>query len=113
MRPLVWATKYFRCYLHVARFLVRTDDSALTCLRNFADQNSRILRWSLKLSDLDFVVEHKPGTKIPHVDALSRHVGTVTYEGCLDKVKILQEQAKEAFCAKQTPGTYSSKVSYF
>jgi len=71
MLALVWATKYFRCYLYGTKFIVRTDHSTLTYLRNFADLNSRLLRWSLKLSELDFVVEHRPGTKIAHVDALS------------------------------------------
>ena len=33
-------------------------------MRNFADNNSRFLRWSLKLSELDFVVEHRAGSKI-------------------------------------------------
>jgi hypothetical protein len=65
MLAFVWATKYFRCCLHGAKFLVRTDHSALTYLRNFADQNSKLLRWNLKIFDLDFAVEHKPGTKIP------------------------------------------------
>ena len=55
---LVWATKYFRCYTYGKQFLVRTDYSELTYLRNFADHNSRLLRWSPKLSEFDFVVEH-------------------------------------------------------
>jgi len=71
-----------------SEILVWTHHSALTYLRNFSDQNSQLLSRSLKLSDLDFVVEHKTGTKIHHINALKRHVGTVTYEGCLDKAKI-------------------------
>ena len=100
MLTLVWATKYFRCYLYGTKFIVRTDHFALTYLRNFADHNNRLLRWSLKLSELHFVVEHRPGTKIAHVDALSRHVSTVTVNNCLDKVTNLQEQKKDAFCTK-------------
>jgi len=71
MLALVLATKYFRCHLYGTKFIVRTDHCALTYLRKFADHNSRLLRWSLKLSALDFVVEHRPGTKIAHVDALT------------------------------------------
>jgi hypothetical protein len=55
---------------------VRTDYAAVTFLRNFAD-NSRLMRWSLLLSEFDFEIEHAPGSKIKHVDALSRHVGLV------------------------------------
>jgi len=78
MLALVWATRYFRCYLYGKRFLVRTDHAALTYLQKFADHNSRLLRWSLKLSELDFVVEHRAGSKIGHEDALIRHVGAIT-----------------------------------
>jgi len=49
MLALVWATKYFRCYLYGKKFLVKTDHFALTYLRNFAQNNHRLLRWSLKL----------------------------------------------------------------
>jgi len=101
MLAFVWATKYFSCYLYGKKYLVRTDNSALTYLRNFAENNSRLLRWSLKLSELDLTVEQTAGSKIPHVDALSRHVGTVILD-ILDR-NILREQAKDAFCVKKNP----------
>jgi len=41
---LVLATMQFPCYLHVRKFLARTDHAALTYLRNFVAQNSRLLR---------------------------------------------------------------------
>jgi len=63
MLGLIWATKQFRCYLHGRKFVARTDHTALTYLRNFAGQNSRLLRWSIKLSELDFMVEHRAGKK--------------------------------------------------
>jgi len=66
------------------------------------------MRWSLKLSGLDFVVEHRAGSKIDHVDALSRHVGAIVQEGILDRKNILHEQAKDAFCTK-SPGTYKQE----
>jgi hypothetical protein len=61
MLALVWATKYFRCYLYGRKFLVKTDHAALTFLHNFADHNSRLMRWSLRLANFDFSVEHTPG----------------------------------------------------
>jgi hypothetical protein len=57
------------------------------------------MRWSLRLSELDFVVEHRPGTKIGHVDALRRHVGAVTLEDSLDRETIRSEQERDEFCA--------------
>jgi hypothetical protein len=109
MLALVWSTKHYRCYLHGKMFLVRTDHSALTYLRNFADSNSRLLRWSLRLAELDFVVEHRAGSKIAHVDALSRHIGAITHPRSLDKGNVLLEQKGDAFCCKQNPGTYNGK----
>ena len=62
MLALVWETKYFLCYLYGKMFLVRTDQSALTYFRKFAENNSRLLRWSLKLSELDLTLEHRAGS---------------------------------------------------
>jgi len=113
MLALVWATKYFRCYLYGRKFPVRTDHNAPTYLRNFADHNSRLMRWSLKLSQLDFSVEHRAGSKIAHVDALSRHVGAIINQSSLNRENILREQQKEAFCIKQDLGTHSSRNEFF
>jgi hypothetical protein len=88
MLALVWATKYFRCYLYGRKFLVRTDHAALRFLHQFADNNSRLMRWSLRLADFDFVVEHRAGSKIAHADALSRHVRAVEEGLTLTKVKL-------------------------
>ena len=61
MLALVWATKYIRCYLYGKRFVVRADHATLAYFRNFADNNSRLIRWSLQLSGLDFIVQHRAG----------------------------------------------------
>ena len=97
MLALVWATKYFRCYLYGKQFLVRTDHAALSYLRNFSDSSSRLMQWSLRLSEFDFVIEHKAGTKISHVDALRRHVGAIMEDGLPDKERFLEEQKKRPF----------------
>jgi hypothetical protein len=81
MLALVWATKFFCCYIYGRNFVVRTDHSALTGLRNFSDQNGRLISWSLKLAELDIVVERRPGSKVRHLDALTNHIGAVVYEG--------------------------------
>jgi len=113
MLALMWAKKIFRCYLHGKKFLVRTDHSALSYLRKFSDHNSRLMRWSLEFSEFDFAVEHRPGSKIDHVDALSRHVGAVMHEDNLDKESIICEQQKDEFCTKHESGTYFSKRKFF
>jgi len=50
------------------------------------------MRWILRLSEFDFVIEHKAGTKISHVDALSRLVGAIMENGLRDKERFLEEQ---------------------
>jgi len=97
MLTLVWAAKHFHCYLYGRKFVVRTDHAALTYFKNFADQNARLMRWSMKLSELQFTVEHRAGKKIPHADALSRHVGTIRQAIGLSPEEFAREQAKDPF----------------
>jgi len=94
---LVWATKYFPCFLYGKLFLVRTDHAALSYLRSVADTNFQLMRWSLRLSKFDFIVEYRPGIKIKHVDALSRHVAAIIQDGLPRKEEILAEQRKDPF----------------
>jgi hypothetical protein len=44
MFAVIWGTKRFRSYLYGRRFLVNTDYSGLTYLRNFSDNNARFTR---------------------------------------------------------------------
>ena len=62
---------------------------------------------------MDFVVQLRSAAKIPHADVLSRHVGIVTQKNCIDKETITQEKSRDAFCTKQSPGSYSSKNELF
>jgi hypothetical protein len=48
MLAVTWGTRHFRCYLYGKRFTLRTDHAALKYLHTFADNNSRLLRWSLR-----------------------------------------------------------------
>ena len=113
MLALVWATKYFLCYLYGKQFLVRTDHAALSYLRKFADSNSRLMRWSLRLSEFDFVIEHKAGTKISHIDALSRHVGGIMEDSLPDKERFLEEQKKTLSVTRENQKTPPVTVNIF
>jgi hypothetical protein len=99
----VWAGKHFRCYLYAKRFTVRTDHAALTYLKKFSDASAKLLRSSLRLSELVFVAEHRAGNKIPHVDAQSRHVGTISSENKLSPEEVLNEQRKDRFWKELKP----------
>jgi len=100
---LVWAARHFICYVYAKCFTVRTDHAALTYLETFSDTSAKLLRWSLRRSELDFIVEHQAGTKIPHVDAQSRHVGNISRENKLSPEEELNEKRKDWFCKELKP----------
>jgi hypothetical protein len=110
---LVWAAKHYRCYLYGERFTVRTDHAALTYLKTFSDTNAKLMRWSLRLLGFDSTVEHRAGTKLLHVEALSRHVGTISGEDRLNPEEVRSEQRKDQFCVKVKPGSYSANRNSF
>jgi len=95
---VTWATRHFRCYLCGTQFLLRTDHAALKYMHNFASNNSRLLRLSLRLSEFDFTVEHRPGTKIRHADALSRAVQSVGHDIELPAEVVKTAQEGDEFC---------------
>jgi hypothetical protein len=72
-----------------------------------------LLRWSLRGAELDFTVEHRPGSKIGHAEALSRLVGLVKHEDNVDRENVLREQADDAFCPQQNLSAYRSKSELF
>lgn len=39
--------------------------------------NPRIARWVLEMQNYDYVLEHRPGSRMLHVDALSRQIFVV------------------------------------
>jgi len=92
---------------------VRTENAALKFLRHFADHNSRLMRWSLRLCEFDFEIEHVPGSKIKHVDALSRHVGLVEDTQLMNKELMLREQKKDSFCNEQIQNQLTTNGEYF
>jgi len=59
------------------------------------------------------MVEHTAGSKMGHVDELSRHDGSVAHGNALDREDVLREQVKDAFCNKQAPGAYHSRKEFF
>ena len=79
----------------------------------FADNNSRLMRWSLRLAEFDFDVEHRPGAKIRHLDALSRHVQDITTEQSLSKNLVRAEQKRDNFCSTLQVGKQKGRSEYF
>lgn len=72
MLAIIYALRRFRVYLIGIKFKIITDCNALTLACKKKDISPRINRWILELLEYDYEVEHRPGTRMGHVDALSR-----------------------------------------
>jgi len=69
---IVEALDYWHHYLYGKKFTVITDHQALQWLGKIKKPNSRLFKWSLKLSQYDFNIQYNPGTQNVEADALSR-----------------------------------------
>ena len=70
---MVEALKKFRVYLLGLHFKIASDCNAFTKTMEKADLCTRVARWVLLLQEFDYDFEHRAGTKMMHVDSLSRH----------------------------------------
>lgn len=68
-------TRQYRHYLLGRSFVLRTDHNSLTWLFRFKNPEGQLARWIEELSQYDFQIEHRPGTKHGNADALSRAPG--------------------------------------
>ena len=55
------------------KFIIETDHESLKWLMN-AQNHAHLVRWALRLSEIDFEIRHKRGSKNSNADALSRLV---------------------------------------
>ena len=76
---IVWATKYFRPYLHGRRFKTVSDHKPLVWVMNVKDLGSRLLRWRVQLAEYDYEITYRRGSQNTNADALSR-IGSVSKE---------------------------------
>ncbi|UYV81442.1 hypothetical protein LAZ67_20001196 [Cordylochernes scorpioides] len=70
---VVEAVKKFRIYLLGIKFKILTDCSAFTMTLKKKDMTTRVARWALLLEEYNYTIEHRPGSGMKHVDALSRN----------------------------------------
>lgn len=69
---MIYALRRFRTYLEGVPFRIVTDCNSLTLTLNRREMNPRIARWALELENYDYSVQHRPGARMGHADALSR-----------------------------------------
>ena len=68
---VVWGVSKYRHYLLGRKFILRTDNSALTYVFKPSKPSPKLARWAAALLEYDFEVVHKPGAQNP-ADSLSR-----------------------------------------
>lgn len=93
---VVESIKRFRIYLFGIHFKIITDCSAVRSTFEKKDILPRVARWWLSIQEYDFEIEHRPGEKIKHVDALSRNpVSNVLLIDTVDWILTLQMQDEQ------------------
>lgn len=88
MLAVVWALRKWKHYLDKP-FILRTDSRCVTWLDNFKETKEKLLRWSLSLQDMDFTLQHVPGTLNELPDLLSRFPKEEVHDLADDIEKIL------------------------
>lgn len=74
------------------------DCNAIVYAVNKANLNPRIARWTLALQNYSFDITHRPGTRMAHVDALSRsvaHVDELPLERRLEYLQLADPKIQE------------------
>jgi hypothetical protein len=106
---IIEGIKKFRHYLYGIHFRIITDCQAFQLTLQKKDLCARVARWSLLLQEFDYIIEHRPGKKMVHTDALNPYVAVVTTlheniqraqqadEGLMAIMKILDEQSYDDY----------------
>lgn len=93
---IIEGVKKFRHYLYGIKFKIVTDCQAFQMTLKKKDLSTRVARWALLLQEFDFEVEHRPGTRMKHTDALSRnpYVAVVTLHDEIRRAQQLDDGLK-------------------
>jgi len=78
---IVEALKKFRVYLVGLHFKIVTDCAAFAKTLEKKDLETRVARWALLVSEYDYTIEHRSGSRMPHVDSLSRYPACMAIQG--------------------------------
>ncbi|GFU38681.1 retrovirus-related Pol polyprotein from transposon 17.6 [Trichonephila clavipes] len=115
---IINALKKFRVYLLGQPFKIVTDCSAFQKTMQKKELITRIARWALQLEEFDYEIEHRAGSRMKHVDALSRYpVMMVCNDTLTSKLKNAQEeddniQTLKSLLEKQESEEFLSEMVY-
>ncbi|CAI6372644.1 unnamed protein product [Macrosiphum euphorbiae] len=86
------ALRKFRVYLLGLKFKIVTDCAAFTKTLEKRELATRVARWALLITEYDYVIEHRAGSRMPHVDSLSWYpMCMVLHSEFLARLKIAQQ----------------------
>lgn len=87
---VVESLKRFRIYLVGIPVKIVTDCSAVRATFLKKDMLPRVARWWLSIQDFDIEIEHRPGERLKHADALSRNPVSISLLNEIDWIVTLQ-----------------------
>lgn len=82
----------FRVYLAGMEFKIVTDCSAFQMTMSKKELITRIARWAMYLEEFHYTIQHRPGSSMKHVDALSRSPVMIIDHGLLSRVRNAQRK---------------------
>jgi hypothetical protein len=69
---VVSALKNFHSYLNGQEVLLRTDNAAVSWLKNLKMPSGQIARWLQEIGNYNLIITHRPGRQHGNADTLSR-----------------------------------------
>lgn len=89
---IIEALKKWRIYVMGIKIRIVTDCNAFAMTMKKKDVPLRVARWALFLQEFDYEIEHRSGTKMRHVDALSRVYCLMIEDSLRHRIKEAQLQ---------------------
>lgn len=90
-----------RVYVMGTKFTIVTDCEAFERTMKHKNTTAKVARWALALEEYDVVVRHRAGSKMAHVDALSRNAVMAIETGIFEQIKAAQAQDSNCATIKQ------------
>lgn len=99
---VVWAVEVFRKYIRNKKTLVLTDCAALQWLKT-KDQNSRVMRWIVKLGEFDLDIKHRKGSQNQVADCLTRDGERIRPDYGIEEIDTLYDEIQVNTMIKAKP----------
>ena len=93
---IIYALRRFRIYLQCIKFKLVMDCNSLKMTLDKKEINPRIARWALELQSFEYVAEHRAGSRMQHVDALSRAVEILVVEDNPFETNLVLSQSRDS-----------------